>query len=56
MVVIANAIGEISCAAIGNFVDQCHTGQSVAAVGYGVAALFLFVFIVSKAIGPPVEH
>jgi hypothetical protein len=56
MIVIANAIGRMSCVAIGSFADQCHNGRSVETVGYTAVALILLVFIVSKAVGGPIEH
>jgi hypothetical protein len=42
MTEIAGYVGREACAAIGSFVRQCHTGESVAFIGYGTAALVLF--------------
>jgi hypothetical protein len=53
MMAIANGIGRMSCVAIGGFVDQCQTGQSVANVGYLTVALFLLAYLISAFLGRP---
>jgi hypothetical protein len=47
MVEIANTIGRAVCVVFGAFADQCHSGQSVAHVGYLVAALILLIVGIS---------
>jgi hypothetical protein len=42
MTEIADYIGRAACAAIGSFVRQCYTGESVAFIGYATAALVFF--------------
>jgi len=42
---IADTIGRGACAIIGGFVPQCHTGQSVAVLGYAVICIVGFVGI-----------
>jgi hypothetical protein len=43
MAEIANAIGRTTCVVIGSLVRQCQTGEPVANVGYGAAALIILV-------------
>ena len=53
MVAVADAIGKMSCVAIGGFVAQCRTGQSVANIGYLTVALVLFAFVIGAFLGRP---
>ena len=55
MATIANAIGRMSCMAIGGFVDQCQTGQSVANVGYLTVVLILLAYLILGFLGRPAQ-
>jgi|HubBroStandDraft_6_1064221.scaffolds.fasta_scaffold131798_3 hypothetical protein len=53
MAAIANTVGRVSCMAIGAFVNQCHTGQSVADIGYFTVGLILLAFLIWAFLGRP---
>jgi hypothetical protein len=50
---IAGYIGRAACAAIGSFVRQCYTGESVAFIGYATAVLVFFGCGLAAFLGRP---
>jgi hypothetical protein len=50
---IAAYVGGAACAAIGSLLRQCHTGESLAFIGYGTAALVFFACGLTALLGRP---
>jgi hypothetical protein len=48
MAEIADGVGRMVCRLIWAMVPQCQTGQSLANIGYGVVALVLLSFGISR--------